>query len=85
MFKQKPVNSFTDVFPADPVIAIVLISDDFLSVEFILLSKFKGFLDNIIFESLKFLFDTATIAPFFIASSANLFPSNLCPLIPEKY
>ena len=27
-FRQKPVNSFTDVFPAEPVIAIVLIFVD---------------------------------------------------------
>ena len=29
-FRQKPVNSFTDVFPDEPVIAIVLAFKDFL-------------------------------------------------------
>ena len=76
LFKQKPVNSFTDVFPADPVIAIVFVFKDFLSLEFILLNKFNGFLLNIIFGFLIFLFDIATTAPFFIASLQKFIPSN---------
>ena len=42
-FKQKPVNSFTDVFPAEPVIAIVLIFVDFLKAELSLLNSLSGF------------------------------------------
>ena len=30
LFKQKPTNSLTDVFPDEPVMAIVLIFNDFL-------------------------------------------------------
>ena len=83
-FKQNPVNSFTDVFPAEPVIAIVLIFVDFLKVELTLLKNFNGFLQNITLGFLIFWFDIATIAPFFIASIANLFPSKFLPLIPKN-
>ena len=84
LFKQNPVNSFTDVFPAEPVIAIELMSKDFLKVELILLNRFNGLLKKIIFGLLNFLFDTARTAPFFIASLANLFPSNFLPLTPKN-
>ena len=53
LFKQKPVNSFTDVLPADPVIAIIFVFKDFLSLKFILLNKFNGFLLNIAFDLLN--------------------------------
>ena len=83
-FRQNPVNSFTDVFPAEPVIAIVLIFVDFLKAELTSLNNFNGFLQNIALGFLIFWFDIATIAPFFIASTANLFPSKFLPLIPKN-
>ena len=52
LFKQKPVNSLTEVFPADPVIAMLFAFKDFLKVELILLKKFNVFFLNIIFEFL---------------------------------
>ena len=84
LFKQKPVSSFTDVFPAEPVIAIVLKFNDFLKTLFISFSKCSGFLLNIIFEFFDFLFETAKVAPFLIASQAKLFPSTFFPLTPKK-
>ena len=47
-------------------------------------NKFNGFPTNLTFEFLFLKFDIAKIAPFFIASIANLFPSNFFPLIPKN-
>jgi len=47
-------------------------------------NKFNGFLINFTFEFLTLQFDIAKIAPLFVASIANLFPSNFFPLIPKN-
>ena len=84
LFKQKPVNSLTEVFPEEPVIAMLLAFKDFLKFELKLLKKSKGFFLKIIFEFLYFLLEIDKIALFLIASSAYILPSNFFPLTPIK-
>ena len=86
MLKLCPINSFSEVLPELPVIAIVFILDVFLTIAEHLVSKFNEFFTLILFLFIfpNFLSIIAIFAPLFNASSANLLPSIFFPLIPKN-
>ena len=78
LFKVLPNNSFREVFPQLPVMAIIFVEIFFLKIFAVSVSKPRGFIELACFFAGSFfwiLLTTVTDAFFLIACLTNLFPS----------
>jgi len=86
-FSVLPINSFNEVFPQLPVIAMILLSEFSLTTEDVSVKNFKLSFTLICLEkffNLSMVLTTAKEAPLLNASFTNKFPFLFFPLIAKN-